>query len=142
MIRSVPVLNAGNDACDIEYELKKGDPVLLISVSRDGGVWKNGTWKNAVVPRSSSGMTINDFVAIPFHFSRSGAKKTKIKLFQDGKIEILCDVTIDGTLDVKGAITSDKEITAMNLVPGIGVNLSTHTHPAATGTTSVPTPGS
>jgi len=147
VIRSIPVMNSGNDACDIEYELKKGDPVLLIATSRDGGVWKNGTWEKAVVPRSSSGMTINDFVAIPFHFSAAGAKKTKIKLFQDGRIEMLGNVKIDGTLtvekelDCKETIRAHKEITANDIIPGTGVNLSSHPHPAATGTTSPPTPG-
>lgn len=152
-MRAIPVLWPGTATAIVRFELSKGDPVWLISGSRDQSVWADGDWADAVKDPfrapSFGGNDLNSLVAIPVRWESHGSGNPKITVTvkKDGKVEIetAADIAIKaGTLDIEGdlkltgKIEATGEITAMaGTTP---VNLSTHIHASSAGPTESPTP--
>ena len=110
-IPKIPVMRLGGSYAEFSFPVKKGDQVLLLGISRDSEQWKL-TGKDDVVPESSSGLTLNDFVAVPFVAQHAPRGAVKFTIGDDGSVNIqnghgsvqMADdgtVTINGHLEVK-----------------------------------------
>ena len=139
----VPILFPGTASAIIEFQLKKGDPVLCIASSRDLRAWIEGGWDSdkPFEPFSFSGNDLNDLVAIPLRMTNRTVPKTKILIGNDGIVTVTTDqIEFNATkLHVSGEIEADGEITTN--ASGMPIALSTHKHPtAAPGASSTPIP--
>lgn len=137
------VFGNGNVAIDVEVDV--GSQVMLVAMSRSARVWLNSQSEDAVIPRSYSGNTLNDLVAVPIcRCDREYGKKNlvtlkdngvvsvesefgqKIVLTESGDIELSLKsgkaVKVNGNLSVSGDVSADGDVKA-----GI-VSLMTHTH--------------
>lgn len=146
-MRSIPVLWPGTANAVVKFALSIGDPVWLISGSRDHSMWADGDWADAAAEPfrapSFGGNDLNSLVAIPARRERHGSEKPKVTVTigDDGKVEIEAEsLKLEGDLSVTGKIEADGEITAKNGDPSARVNLSTHIHASAVGATDKPTP--
>lgn len=148
-IENIPVLHIGINAVDLSMELQEGDPVLLISSSRDLSQWKQAEkWDTkSYYPKSFGGNDLNNLLAIPVRTEKSETPKVKIEISKDGKMTINCDgelditsakTTIKNDVEITGALKATGEITAMS--DSTNVSLSTHIHATAVGNSSPPTP--
>lgn len=150
-IPGIPVLWPGTSSTLIKYELVEGDPVLLISSSRDTRKWlENGWAAGPQDPVSFSGNDLNDLMALPVrllgHQSLTDKRvikpKSTITIKTDGTIQVesKADVSVKantvkvdaseaeftGSLKVGGSIDADGDVTAMaKLKP---ITLATHQH--------------
>lgn len=144
-MRSIPVLWPGTAAAAVKFELAEGDPVWLVSGSRDQSVWADGDWADAAddpfrAP-SFGGNDLNSLVAIPVRRESHGktAPKTTVTIGRDGKVTVECDemsikaesVKVSGELEVGKSVKAGGEVTAN--AGTLPVNLSTHTHMTAVG---------
>lgn len=155
-MRSIPVLWPGTASTLVKFALSEGDPVWLVSGSRDQSGWADGDWADAASEPfrapSFGGNDLNSLVAIPCRRETHGKAKptVTVTIGKDGRIELEtgADVSVkagklelDGDLTVTGKIEADGDISAMNAVPAVRVSLSTHVHATAAGPTDKPTPG-
>jgi hypothetical protein len=80
-------MKLGGANAEITFPTKEGDQVLLVALSRDSSLWKKD-YGDDVVPESSSGLTLSDFVAVPFIASGKAEGATKIAVDDDGGVQI------------------------------------------------------
>ena len=86
-IPKIPLMKLGGANAEITFPTKEGDQVLLVAFSRDSSLWKKD-YSNDSVPESSSGLTLSDFVAVPFIASGKAEGATKIVVDDDGGVQI------------------------------------------------------
>lgn len=86
-IPKIPLMKLGGANAEITFPTKVGDQVLLVAISRDSSMWKKG-YPDDVTPESSSGLTLSDFVAVPFIASKKSDGAAKIRVTDDGGIQI------------------------------------------------------
>ena len=86
-IPKIPLMKLGGANAEITFPTKKGDQVLLVALSRDSSLWKKD-YGDDVVPESSSGLTLSDFVAVPFIASKKAEGAAKITVDDDGGIQV------------------------------------------------------
>lgn len=145
----VPVMRIGGSYAEFDFPVKKGDQVLLVAISRDSEQWKL-TLKDDIIPESSSGLTLNDFVALPIVAPKKPHGAAKIRVGEDGSIELVPgdsgqiwakgDLIVEGKVDAGGDVVAGATITETAIVETGGVSLQTHIHPTTLGPTSQPTP--
>ena len=150
-IPKVPLMKLGGANAEFTFPSKKGDQILLVAISRDSELWKKD-FKDDKIPESSSGLTLNDFVAVPFVASKWGeGGKAKITVTDDGDIVMTPAsgrrVVSDADLLVRGKVQSTDDVQAGvteagdEVIATGGVSLQFHTHPtAAPGGPSTPLP--
>lgn len=168
-IPDVPVLYPGTATALVKFEIKAGDPVLLVASSRDLAAWASGKWEDGPFnPLSFDGNDLNDLMALPVRrldhkekpkatitISASGSisvessgnvdvKAENVKI-DASKATITGDLSVNGAIDAGGNIDSKGSVSAMVDVSAVGgaVKLSSHTHlfPAQGGApTSPPVP--
>lgn len=106
-IPKIPLMKLGGANAEFTFPSKVGDQVLLVAISRDSEFWKKD-FKDDNIPESSSGLTQNDFVAVPFVASKWGeGGKAKITVTDDGSIEVQnghgsAVMAADGTYTING----------------------------------------
>ena len=150
-MRSIPVLWPGTANALVKFSLSAGDPVWLVSGSRDQSKWADGDWADAASDPfrapSFGGNDLNSLVAIPVRRETHGSEKPKVTVTigDDGKVTIEGDsvtvsadsvkldadsVKVTGNLSVEGDIESDGTVTGKTDVKGglSGISLSTHVH--------------
>ena len=148
-IPKIPLMKLGGANAEITFPSKVGDQVLLVAISRDSEKWKKD-YSDDVVPDSSSGLTLSDFVAVPVIASKKAEGAAKIRVTEDGDIvmtpasgrrivsdaDLLVRGKVQSTDDVQAGVTEEEgEIVATG-----GVSLQLHMHPtAAPGAASTPT---
>lgn len=111
-IPKIPLMKLGGANAEITFPTKVGDQVLLVAISRDSSMWKKG-YPDDVTPESCDGLSLSDFVAVPFIASGKAEGAAKIQIDDDGGIRmsnagggtIVMDgetgkVTINGHLEV------------------------------------------
>lgn len=144
-ICGVPVLYPGTDAAIVEFELKPGDPVLLVASSRDLRNWIEKGWAaGTTVPMSFAGCDEHSFMAMPVRrLKHYGKNKITIHVGNDGtvtitteKVKIKGNLSVDGEIESTGAISSDMEVTAM--AKTLQIPLSAHIHPTSVGPSDLP----
>ena len=86
-IPKIPLMKLGGANAEITFPSKVGDQVLLVALSRDSELWKKD-YGDDVVPESSSGLTLEDFVAVPFIAGKKATGATKITVDDDGGIQV------------------------------------------------------
>lgn len=86
-IPKIPLMKLGGANAEITFPTKEGDQVLLVAFSRDSSLWKKD-YSDDSVPESSSGLTLSDFVAVPFIASGKAEGATKIAVDDDGGVQI------------------------------------------------------
>lgn len=161
-MRSIPVLWPGTAKALVKFSLSAGDPVWLVSGSRDQSKWADGNWADAASDPfrapSFGGNDLNSLVAIPVRRETHGSGKPKVTVTigDDGKVTIEGDsvtvsaesvkldadsvtvsaesVKVKGNLSVEGDIESDGTVTGKTDVKGglSGISLSTHLHSGGT----------
>lgn len=148
-IPKIPLMKLGGANAEISFETKVGDQVLLVAFSRDSSKWKkNGA--DDTIPDSATGLTLNDFIAVPFvRFSKEGA--AKIQVDKDGNIILQPSgngmVISESDMFVKGSLFTEVEVAAgaqlveNQVLDAAAIHLTTHTHGSAVGPTSIPLPG-
>lgn len=153
-MRSIPVLWPGTAKALVKFSLSAGDPVWLVSGSRDLAKWADGDWAEAAndpfrAP-SFGGNDLNSLVAIPVRRETHGSEEPKVTVTigDDGKVTIEGDsvtvsadsvmlkadsvkldadeVSVTGTLAVEGSIESDGDVTAN--ASSLPVSLASHKH--------------
>lgn len=146
-ILSVPVLKAGTRNFCIKLPIKAGDPIILIAISRDSSLWKASEWgENDVIPKSCSGNTLCDFVAIQMNFWKS-SNDNFIEIAEDGHVIFNADVEINGKVMVDksieaesvkaegnveaGNVLSNGNVKAMGDLQTSILSFSTHVHECA-----------
>lgn len=149
-IPKIPLMKLGGANAEITFPSKVGDQVLLVAISRDSEKWKKD-YSDDVIPESSSGLTLSDFVAVPVIASKKAEGVAKIRVTEDGDIVMTPAsgkmVVSDADLLVRGKVQSTGDVQAGvteaggEIVDAAAVHLLTHIHPTAVGPTSAPTPG-
>lgn len=86
-IPKIPLMKLGGANAEITFPTKEGDQVLLVAFSRDSSLWKKD-YGDDVIPESSSGLSLADFVAVPFIASKKAEGAAKIRVTDDGDIRI------------------------------------------------------
>lgn len=86
-IPKIPLMKLGGANAEITFPTKVGDQVLLVAFSRDSSLWKKD-YSDDSVPESSSGLSLEDFVAVPFIASGKAEGATKIAVDDDGGVQI------------------------------------------------------
>ena len=148
-IPKIPLMKLGGANAEITFPTKEGDQVLLVAFSRDSSLWKKD-YSDDSVPESSSGLTLSDFVAVPFIASKKAEGAAKIRVTEDGDIVMTPAsgrVVSDADLLVRGKVQSTDDVqagvteAAGEIIATGGVSLQFHMHPtAAPGAASTPTP--
>lgn len=149
-IPKIPLMKLGGANAEFTFPSKKGDQVLLVGISRDSEKWKKDL-EDDNIPESSSGLTLNDLVAIPFIAHKQATGAAKINVSDDGSIELIPgssgqirakgDLVVDGKVDAGGDVVAGATITDVAIVETGGVSLQTHMHATAVpGPASLPTP--
>ena len=105
-IPKIPVMRLGGSYAEFDFPVKKGDQVLLLGISRDSEEWKL-TGKDDVVPESSSGLTLNDLVAVPFVGPNAPRGAVKFTIGDNGSVTIEnghgnVQMAQDGTVTING----------------------------------------
>lgn len=117
-ILSVPLLTIGTRAFSFKLPVKTGDPVLLLAISRDSSLWKVGDWgEKDVVPKSCSGNTLCDFVALQMNFWRTDTSNGA-EITEEGKVVINADVEINGAVTVAKELNADSVKATGNVEAG------------------------
>ena len=167
-MRSIPVLWPGTAKALVKFSLSAGDPVWLVSGSRDQSEWADGDWADAASDPfrapSFGGNDLNSLVAIPVRRETHGSGKPKVTVTigDDGKVTIEGDsvtvsadsvmldadsvmldadsVKVTGNLAVEGDIESDGTVTGKTDVKGglSGISLIEHVHTTTNGMTGKP----
>lgn len=149
-IPKIPLMKLGGANAEITFPTKEGDQVLLVALSRDSSLWKKD-YGDDVVPESSSGLSLEDFVAVPFIAGKKAEGAAKIRVTEDGDIVMTPAtgrrVVSDADLLVRGKVQSTDDVqagvteAAGEIIATGGVSLQLHMHPtAAPGAASTPTP--
>ena len=86
-IPKIPLMKLGGANAEITFPTKVGDQVLLVALSRDSSMWKKG-FPDDVTPESCDGLSLSDFVAVPFIASKKAEGAVKIRIDDDGGIQI------------------------------------------------------
>lgn len=146
----IPLMKLGGGNCEITFPSKVGDQVLLVALSRDSELWKKD-YSDDVIPESSSGLTLSDFVAVPFIATKKTEGTAKIRVTNDGDIVftpasgkktiVESDVVFKGKLQATDDIVAGVTEVGDEIVETSAVHLLTHIHPTAVGPSSSPTPG-
>ena len=113
-IPKIPLMKLGGANAEITFPTKEGDQVLLVALSRDSSLWKKD-YGDDVIPESSSGLTLSDFVAVPFIAIKKAEGAAKIRVTDDGGVQI--DNAGGGTIVMDGesgkvTINGHLEVTA------------------------------
>lgn len=164
LLLDVPVQFPHAGGYCITFPVATGDEGLLFFCQRAIATWKTyGSIQSQSRPRhfdkqdgmlllgfNSEANSITSFSEEDMQIRNSDATQV-ISLTSDGQINIQTTstvniqadkgITIDGDLEVTGAITADSTITASGEVTGNGIALSTHVHGGVTSgsaTTSTP----
>lgn len=149
-IPKIPLMKLGGANAEFTFPSKKGDQVLLVGISRDSEKWKKDL-KDDAIPESSSGLTLNDFVAVPFVAEKKHSGSAKIRVTDDGDILFTPangrQVISDTDFLVRGKVRSTGDVVAgvtevsEQVIETGGVSLQTHMHPTAVpGPASLPIP--
>ena len=150
-IPKIPLMKLGGANAEISFPSRKGDQVLLVGISRDSELWKKD-FKDDLIPESSSGLTLNDLVAVPFVAEKWGEGATaKIQVTEDGdilmtpksgrKVISAADILVRGKVQTTGDVVAGVTEAGGQVVEIGGVSLKTHMHPTAVvGPASPPTP--
>lgn len=149
-IPKIPLMKLGGANAEITFPSKVGDQVLLVALSRDSELWKKD-YGDDVVPESSSGLTLEDFVAVPFIASKKAEGAAKIRVTEDGDIEMVpatgkrvvsaADLLVRGKVQATDDVQAGVTEAGGQVVSTGGVSLQLHMHPtAAPGAASTPTP--
>lgn len=150
-IPKIPLMKLGGVNAEFTFPSKNGDQVLLVAISRDSELWKKDL-KDDNIPESSSGLTMNDFIAIPFVASKWGeGGKAKITVTDDGdivmtpksgrKVISAADVLVRGNVQTTGDVVAGVVESGETVVDTAAVHLKTHIHPTGVGPSDAPTPG-
>ena len=149
-IPKIPLMKLGGANAEITFPSKEGDQVLLIAISRDSEKWKKD-YSDDVVPDSSSGLTLADFVAVPIIASKKAEGAAKIRVTEDGdivftpasgkKTVVESDVVFKGKLQATGDIVAGVTETDDEIVETTAIHLLSHIHPTGVGPSSAPTQG-
>ena len=86
-IPKIPLMKLGGANAEITFPTKVGDQVLLVALSRDSSMWKKG-FPDDVTPESCDGLSLSDFVAVPFIASGKAEGAAKIRIDDDGGIQV------------------------------------------------------
>lgn len=86
-IPKIPVMRLGGSYAEFSFPVKKGDQVLLLGISRDSEQWKL-SGNDDVTPESSSGLTLNDLVAVPFVAPHAARGAVKFTIGDNGAVSI------------------------------------------------------
>lgn len=86
-IPKIPLMKLGGANAEITFPTKVGDQVLLVAISRDSSLWRKG-YPDDVTPESCDGLSLADFVAVPFIASKKAEGTAKIRIDDDGGIQI------------------------------------------------------
>lgn len=86
-IPKIPLMKLGGANAEITFPTKVGDQVLLVALSRDSSLWRKG-YPDDVTPESCDGLSLSDFVAVPFIASKKAEGAVKIQIDDDGGIQI------------------------------------------------------
>lgn len=86
-IPKIPLMKLGGANAEITFPTKVGDQVLLVALSRDSSLWRKG-YPDDVTPESCDGLSLSDFVAVPFIASKKAEGAAKIRIDDDGGIQI------------------------------------------------------
>ena len=86
-IPKIPLMKLGGANAEITFPTKEGDQMLLVALSRDSSLWKKD-YGDDVIPESSSGLSLADFVAVPFIASKKATGAVKITVDDDGGIQV------------------------------------------------------
>lgn len=86
-IPKIPLMKLGGANAEITFQTKVGDQVLLVALSRDSSLWRKG-YPDDVTPESCDGLSLSDFVAVPFIASKKAEGAAKIQIDDDGGIQI------------------------------------------------------
>jgi hypothetical protein len=149
-IPKIPLMKLGGANAEITFPTKEGDQVLLVAFSRDSSLWRKD-YSDDSVPESSSGLTLSDFVAVPFIAGKKVEGAAKIRVTEDGDIVMTPAtgrrVVSDADLLVRGKVQSTDDVQAGvteaggEVIATGGISLQLHTHPTAVvGAPSTPTP--
>ena len=149
-IPKIPLMKLGGANAEITFPTKEGDQVLLVALSRDSSLWKKD-YGDDVIPESSSGLTLSDFVAVPFIASKKAEGAAKIRVTEDGdivmtpksgrKIISAADVLVRGNVQTTGDVVAGVVESGETVVDTAAIHLKTHIHPTGVGPSSAPTPG-
>lgn len=86
-IPKIPLMKLGGANAEITFPTKVGDQVLLVALSRDSSLWRKG-YPDDVTPESCDGLSLSDFVAVPFIASKKAEGAAKIQIDDDGGIQV------------------------------------------------------
>lgn len=161
-IPNVPVMRPGTAKASVVFELAEGDPVLLVSSSRDIGTWKEGGYSSGpFAPGSFGGCDLNSLVAVPcVPAGMDASPSVTVTVARDGSVTVESssvtvkadsvkldadEVSVTGTLSVDGGIESGGDVTAN--ASSLPVSLASHKHAvpgitpgSGTATSAAPTP--
>lgn len=149
-IPKIPLMKLGGANAEITFPTKVGDQVLLVAFSRDSSLWKKD-YGDDVTPESSSGLTLSDFVAVPFISSKKAEGAAKIRVTDDGDIEMVpasgkrvvsaADLLVRGKVQVTDDVQAGVTEAGGEVIATGGISLQFHMHPTAVvGAPSTPTP--
>ena len=149
-IPKIPLMKLGGANAEITFPSKEGDQVLLVAFSRDSELWKKD-YSDDVTPESCTGLSLSDFVAVPFIASKKAEGAAKIRVTEDGDIVMTPAtgrrVVSDADLLVRGKVQATDDVQAGvtevggEVIATGGTSLQLHMHPTAVlGPASTPTP--
>ena len=149
-IPRIPLMKLGGSNAEISFVSSVGDNVLLVAFSRDSSRWKKDG-KDDNIPSSCTGLTLNDFVAVPFvRYNREGAAKITVdkdgnivlQPSQNGIIISQSDVFVKGTLFTETEVAAGAQMLPTGeIIDAAAIHLTTHTHGSSMGPTTTPLPG-
>ena len=148
VLKGVPLMKIGGANAEISFPSKVGDRVTLLAFSRDSSKWRKSSDED-IVPDSCSGLSVDDFVAIPVvKASSNGA--AKIRVTEEGDIEFtpasgrktVCksDLLCTGKVLSASEVCANVTIAGDEVIEAGSVKLSTHAHPTSVGPSGTPTP--
>lgn len=148
-IPNIPLMKFGGANAEITFPIKKDDQVLLLAFSRDSDSWKKD-YSDDVVPDSCTGLSINDFIAIPFVAENKRNGKAKIRVTDDGDIEFTpasgrkvissSDFLCRGKVMAIGDVVAGVQEVNEQIIDQLAIKLMTHIHKSAAGPTDPPQP--
>lgn len=149
-IPKIPLMKLGGANAEITFPSKEGDQVLLVAFSRDSELWKKD-YSDDVTPESCTGLSLSDFVAVPFIASGKAEGAAKIRVTDDGDIEMVpatgkrvvsaADLLVRGKVQATDDVQAGVTETGGQVIATGGTSLQLHTHPTAVvGAPSTPTP--
>ena len=149
-IPKIPLMKLGGANAEITFPSKEGDQVLLVAFSRDSELWKKD-YSDDVTPESCTGLSLSDFVAVPIIASGKAEGAAKIRVTEDGDIEMVpatgkrvvsaADLLVRGKVQATDDVQAGVTEAAGEIIATGGVSLQLHMHPTdAPGSASTPIP--